>query len=68
MSVGTDRDTAAFAAGTIRAWWNKVGAAAYPDATELLITADCGGSNGKRVRLWKTELAAFAQQHDHPTG
>jgi hypothetical protein len=61
VSVGTDHDTAAFAAGTIATWWAKVGAAAYPGATELLITADCGGSNGNRVRLWKSELAAFAQ-------
>lgn len=62
VSVGTDHDTAAFAVNTIATWWAKVGAAAYPDATQVLITADCGGSNGNRVRLWKTELAAFAQQ------
>ena len=62
VSVGTDRDTAAFAVNTIRAWWDKVGAAAYPQACEVLITADCGGSNGNRVRLWKSELAAFAEQ------
>jgi Rhodopirellula transposase DDE domain len=62
VSVGTDHDTAAFAVNTIATWWAKVGAAAYPGATELLITADRGGSNGNRVRLWKSELAAFAQQ------
>jgi Rhodopirellula transposase DDE domain len=62
VSVGTDHDTAAFAVNTIRTWWNKVGRGAYPHATELLITADCGGSNGNRVRLWKTELAAFAAE------
>jgi hypothetical protein len=62
VSVGVDHDTAAFAVNTIRTWWAKVGRAAYPDATDLLITADCGGSNGNRVRLWKTELAAFAAE------
>ena len=62
VSVGTDRDTAAFAVNTIATWWARVGAAAYPQASEVLITADCGGSNGNRVRLWKSELAAFAAQ------
>jgi hypothetical protein len=62
VSVGVDHDTAAFAVNAIRTWWDKVGRTAYPDATELLITADCGGSNGNRVRLWKTELAFFAEQ------
>jgi hypothetical protein len=62
VSVGTDHDTAAFAVNTVRAWWNKVGRAAYPQVSDLLITADCGGSNGNRVRLWKAELAAFAEQ------
>jgi Rhodopirellula transposase DDE domain len=51
VSVGTDHDTAGFAVNTIASWWAKVGAAAYLGATELLITADCGGSNGNRVRL-----------------
>ena len=45
---------------TIRSWWSAVGGPAYPDATELLITADAGGSNGCRLRLWKKELAALA--------
>lgn len=60
VSVGTDHDTAAFAVATIRTWWDKAGSSAYPDARRLLITADGGGSNGYRARLWKTELAAFA--------
>jgi hypothetical protein len=62
VSVGLDHDTASFAVNSIRTWWNTVGKAAYPEATRLLITADCGGSNGNRVRLWKTELAALAAQ------
>jgi hypothetical protein len=60
VSVGTDHDTAAFAAATIAHWWQEVGRAAYPDADRLLITADGGGSNGYRTRLWKTELADLA--------
>jgi Rhodopirellula transposase DDE domain len=60
VSVGTDHDTAAFAAATLRRWWEQVGRAAYPAATRLLVTADAGGSNGYRVRAWKTELARFA--------
>ena len=62
VSVGTDHDTAAFAVNTIRSWWNATGRAAYPDASRLLITADGGGSNGSRTRLWKTELAALAAE------
>jgi hypothetical protein len=60
VSVGTDHDTAAFAAATLRRWWEQVGRAAYPAATRLLVTADADGSNGYRVRAWKTELARFA--------
>ncbi len=60
VSVGVDHDTAAFAVNSIRTWWNTIGRATYPDAAQLLITADCGGSNGNRVRLWKTELAALS--------
>ena len=60
VSVGTDHDTAAFAVATIRRWWQAVGTARYPRANRLLICADGGGSNGYRVRLWKTELAALA--------
>jgi hypothetical protein len=58
--VGDDADTAAFAVATIGRWWDMVGSAAYPDATRLLITADAGGSNGYRNRLWKRELGALA--------
>ena len=61
VSVGADHDTAAFAVQTIRRWWQSVGKGAYPNATELLITADCGGSNGARVRLWKLELQRLAE-------
>jgi len=56
VSVGTDHDTAEFAVESIRRWWNKMGKKSYPKAKELLITADCGGSNGYRVRLWKIAL------------
>ena len=62
MSVGADHDTAAFAVATIRRWWQAVGADRYPHAEKLLITADAGGSNGYRTRLWKTELAALAAE------
>jgi hypothetical protein len=62
ISVGTDHDTAAFAVATLRRWWEQAGRAAYPNAERLLVTADAGGSNGYRVRLWKTELARFAAQ------
>ena len=60
VGVGTDHDTAAFAVATIARWWQAVGTAAYPGADRLLITADGGGSNGYRTRLWKTELAQLA--------
>jgi transposase len=62
VNVGTDADTGAFAVESIRRWWNTVGRAAYPHASRLLITADSGGSNGSRLRLWKTELASFAAE------
>ncbi|HCU94462.1 MAG TPA: ISAzo13 family transposase [Actinobacteria bacterium] len=62
VNVGTDADTGQFAVESIRRWWNTVGRSAYPHAARLLITADPGGSNGSRLRLWKTELAAFAEQ------
>jgi len=58
--VGDDHDTAAFAVATIGRWWDMVGSVAYPDAHRLLITADAGGSNGYRLRLWKLELARLA--------
>jgi hypothetical protein len=62
MSVGDDHDTAAFAVNAIRRWWQSVGSARYPDATRLLVTADGGGSNGYRNRLWKRELATLAAE------
>jgi hypothetical protein len=62
VEVGIDHDTAAFAVAAIRAWWYGDGGPAYPKATRLLITADAGGSNSYRSRLWKTELAALADQ------
>ena len=62
VSVGVDHDTAAFAAQSIRRWWDSMGTGAYPNARRLLITADSGGSNGARVRLWKTELQKLADE------
>lgn len=62
VNVGTDHDTAAFAVATIRNWWRNAGSAAYPHARRLLITADGGGSNGYRTRLWKIELARLADE------
>ncbi len=62
VSVGADHDTAAFAVQSIRRWWSSMGRAAYPRATRLLITADAGGSNGARVRLWKLELQKLADE------
>jgi hypothetical protein len=62
VSVGVDHDTAAFAVNTIRRWWRDLGRKRYPQARRLLITADSGGSNGSRLRLWKWELQALADQ------
>ncbi len=62
VNVGTDADTGQFAVESIRRWWNTMGVGSYPGASRLLITADAGGSNGSRLRLWKTELAEFAAQ------
>ena len=62
VNVGVDHDTAAFAAASIRRWWQARGHLDYPDASRLLITADAGGSNSYRYRLWKAELAAFAAE------
>ena len=62
VSVGTDHDTAAFAVESIRRWWRGMGQALYPSATRLLITADAGGSNGYRLRLWKLELQKLADE------
>jgi len=60
VNVGIDHDTPAFAVRSIADWWRHMGKQAYPNATKLLITADAGGSNGYRSRLWKTELQQFA--------
>ncbi|MCL4445939.1 MAG: ISAzo13 family transposase [Actinobacteria bacterium] len=62
VSVGDSADTSTFAVEAIRRWWNEMGKARFPDATKLLITADGGGSNGHRVRLWKIELAKLAAE------
>ena len=62
VNVGTDHDTAAFAVASIRGWWRAEGRQLYPTATQVLITADGGGSNGYRLRLWKVELQRWADQ------
>jgi transposase len=62
VSVGVDHDTAEFAVATIRRWWWSMGSQTYPHATRLLITADSGGSNGARLRLWKLELQRLADE------
>jgi transposase len=62
VSVGTDHDTSAFAVESIRRWWIMMGRETYPDARQLLITADSGGSNGSRVRLWKLELQKLSDE------
>ncbi len=62
VNVGIDHDTPEFAVESIWQWWRSMGRKVYPDATELLITADCGGSNGYRSRLWKAELQRLADR------
>ena len=62
VNVGTDHDTGAFAVASIRGWWRHEGRRLYPDAAEILITADGGGSNGWRLRLWKLELQTLADE------
>jgi hypothetical protein len=62
VQVGVDHDTAAFAVASIRSWWEHLGRQRFPHATTLTITADCGGSNGNRTRLWKTELQGLADE------
>ena len=62
VSVGISSDTAAFAVESIRRWWKASGSERYRNASELLITADCGGSNGYRTRLWKLELQLLADE------
>ena len=66
VNVGTDHDTAAFAVASIRGWWNALGRKMYPHAKRLLITADAGGSNGVRLRLWKWELQRLADEAGIP--
>jgi len=61
VSVGIDHDTAEFAVETVRRWWREMGCNRYPRARRLLITADAGGSNGYRTRLWKVELQRLAR-------
>ena len=62
VNIGTSYDTAEFAVNSIRMWWYEMGIDAYTNAKKILITADCGGSNGYRVRLWKTELQKLADE------
>ena len=62
VSVGIDADTGAFAVESVRRWWYKLGKSRYPNATCLTITADCGGSNGPKVKLWKRELQCLANE------
>ena len=62
VNVGIDHNTAAFAVQSLRSWWNEMGQQQYPQAKRLLISADSGGSNGSRVRLWKWELQQLADE------
>ena len=62
VSVGIDHDTGAFAVETVRRWWNTMGSPVFSEATAMLITADGGGSNGSRLRLWKLELQKLADE------
>ena len=62
VSVGQDHDTASFAVATLYRWWQVLGIITYPESKKLLISADSGGSNGYRLRLWKLELQKFADQ------
>jgi hypothetical protein len=64
VSLGIDHDTASFAVNAIRRWWQRMGRERYPNAKTLTITADCGGSNGARLRLWKLELQKLADELD----
>ena len=66
VNVGTDHDTGAFAVASIRGWWRHEGKRLYPKAASILITADAGGSNGWRLRLWKVELQQFADDTGLP--
>ena len=66
VNIGTSSDTAAFAVASIRVWWYEIGAKRYQDAAELMMTADCGGSNSNRARLWKWELQQLANEIQKP--
>ena len=66
VNVGIDHDTAEFAVESIRRWWAHMGKARYPHAKKLLLTADCGGSNGRRTRLWKVALQQFTDEVQMP--
>jgi hypothetical protein len=66
VSVGTDHDTASFAVSAIRRWWISMGKQRYAKAKRLMITADAGGSNGYRIRLWKVELQKLADELKFP--
>jgi hypothetical protein len=66
VSVGISHDTAEFAVETVRTWWTEMGVSAYPHATSLVITADGGGSNGYRLRLWKLELQRLVDEVGFP--
>lgn len=68
VNVGTTHDTASFAVASIRGWWKSCGSKLYPKAKKLLITADAGGSNGTRIRLWKWELQRLANETGMPIG
>jgi hypothetical protein len=62
VAIGVDHETAAFAVAAIRSWWYNVGQRRYPGARRVLVTADCGGSKGNRVRAWKAGLAQLAAE------
>ena len=64
VAVGNDHDTAAFAVASIETWWKRMGSKRYPGAREIHISADAGGSNANRSRLWKTELQRLADKLD----
>jgi hypothetical protein len=64
VSVGIDHDTASIAVDALRRWWQQMGRAAYPRARTLIITADAGGSNGSRLRLWKWEFVCQSDRAD----
>ena len=66
VNVGTDHDTGAFAVASVRGWWRHEGHGLYPNAARILITADAGGSNGWRLRLWKLELQSFSDEIGMP--